>query len=288
MGYVNIESPLFEIVSKTKLFDNCTIYLSQKIMEEFKLKDYYIKILNKINNSNRKYSEIYYIFSEINKLDYLKELNFNFNNIKIFDFKYKGNENINNESLNNRLNILNLFQIEELTLEENKSVLNIIANVDELKELDLSFNKISNIKLKKCEFYKLEELQFFKKGIDEINILGNVICKELKEINLIWNKLSDIDALENIKCDKLEKLFLSQNKISDILILDKVNFKELKELNLAWNNISNIEVLKNVKFDKLEILFLNNNEISDINVLKDVNFKNLKILGLSKKYIYSI
>ena len=48
--YINIDSPLFEILSKTKAFDKIyTIYISQKNIDEFKLKDDYIKIFNKLN-----------------------------------------------------------------------------------------------------------------------------------------------------------------------------------------------------------------------------------------------
>ena len=41
--YINIDSPLFEIISKTKDFDkNYTIYISQKNIDEYKLKEDYI------------------------------------------------------------------------------------------------------------------------------------------------------------------------------------------------------------------------------------------------------
>ena len=59
---INIDSPLFEIISKTKDFDKYyTIYLSQKNIDECKLKNDYALIFNKLNTSNIKYSSIYYI-----------------------------------------------------------------------------------------------------------------------------------------------------------------------------------------------------------------------------------
>ena len=42
--------------------------------------------------------------------------------------------------------------------------------------------------------------------------------KELKELNLNKNKISDIKVLERIKFEKLEKIVLNDNKI------DKVKF----------------------------------------------------------------
>ena len=42
--YINIDSPLFEILSKTKYFDKkYTIALSLKNIDEYKLKDNYIQ-----------------------------------------------------------------------------------------------------------------------------------------------------------------------------------------------------------------------------------------------------
>ena len=105
--YINIDSPLFEILSKTKVFDKIyTIYISQKNIDEYKLKDDYIKAINNLNNSNIKYS-IYYIFNEKTKLDYLKELKINFNDIRRFEIIYNGNEIINNDYSNNTKNIIN-------------------------------------------------------------------------------------------------------------------------------------------------------------------------------------
>ena len=81
--------------------------------------------------------------------------------------------------------------------------------------------------------------------------------KELKELYLNSNNISDIKVLERVKFEKLEILNLGRNKISNnINQLENVNFKELKELNLYDNNISDIKVLERVKFEKLEKLDL--------------------------------
>ena len=65
---INLDSPLLAILSKTKVFDEMfTIYISQKNIDEYKLKDEYITIFNKLSNSNIKYISICYIFNEIKK-----------------------------------------------------------------------------------------------------------------------------------------------------------------------------------------------------------------------------
>ena len=182
-----------------------------------------------------------------------------------------------------------------------------------LKELNLQYNNISDIKvLENTKYEKLEILDLVNNKISDINILEKVKFKELKKLYLIYNNISDIKVLGNVKFEKLEILSLSRNKISDINILEKVKFKELKILNLGWNKISDInilekvkftelkelyllgnniwdiKVLKNVKFEKLEILDLNNNKISNINVLEKVKFKELKKLYLNENNISDI
>ena len=90
---INIDSPLFDIFSKAQNFDkNCTICIIQRNIDKYKLKYKYSGIFNKLNDSNIKYSSIYYIFERKEKIDYLKELNINFNNIKKLHLQYNSSE----------------------------------------------------------------------------------------------------------------------------------------------------------------------------------------------------
>ena len=190
---------------------------------------------------------------------------------------------------------------------KSKYILGIIfGNLSKRIELKLiKYNKILinklNITQKDFEnlYYKLlnEMNKKFKLDIKDIEVkvinlkndylgneilehLKNIYLKELKELNLFGNNISDIKVLEKFKFNKLEKLDIGSNEISDINILENVNFKELKELHLYYNNISDIKVLEKVKFEKLEKLNLSFNPISDINILEKVNFKELKELNL--------
>ena len=65
---INIESPLFKILSKTKNFKKSfIIYISQRIIDEYKLKDEYIKIFEELNNLNINYASIFYNLKDITK-----------------------------------------------------------------------------------------------------------------------------------------------------------------------------------------------------------------------------
>ena len=107
-----------------------------------------------------------------------------------------------------------------------------IENIDFNKEFIIKLNKLKLLSIISCKNIKLSEIS----------------NEELKELNLNFNKISDINILEKVNFKELKELNLSDNKISDINILEKVNFKELKELNLSGNKISDINILEKVNF----------------------------------------
>ena len=165
---------------------------------------------------------------------------------------------------------------------KNKRKLNIIKHNKKL---------IAKLEITKEDFKQYEILKSFKEkykiNIEDIDIIElklnnknicdegikNLVSLSLKELNnleIANNKISDIKLLKKASFKELIKLNLSSNKISDIKILEKVNFKNLKELNLSHNLISNINILEKVDFKELLKLDLSNNKISDINILEKV------------------
>ena len=146
------------------------------------------------------------------------------------------------------------------------------------------FNMKYNTNVINTHIMKID-LGFKEIGNEAVKELCNIEFKELKELYLNRNNISDIKTLKNAKFEKLEILQLSNNKISDINILEKTNFKELKILYLNSNNISDIKVLEKVQLEKLLILDLGYNQITDINALEKANFKELKQLNLSRNNI---
>ena len=92
--YINIDSPLFEIISKLSHFEkNYIIYISQKNIDEFNLLNEYIKLFDKLNKSNIKYVSIFY-FSDNNRIKYLKQLNIDYNKIIKLILQKNGIENL--------------------------------------------------------------------------------------------------------------------------------------------------------------------------------------------------
>ena len=111
-------------------------------------------------------------------------------------------------------------------------------NFKELKELDLSYNYIFDIKvLEKVKFGQLEILDLSLNKISNIDILEKVNFKQLKKLNLFFNNISNIEVFGKVNFEILEELDLSFNEISNIEILVKANFRELKIINLLSNNI---------------------------------------------------
>ena len=174
---------------------------------------------------------------------------------------------------------------------KNNKLFNIGLFLNEpIKKFIQSNDKNNEILLK--EFNEKYKLNIPNINVDNLNLIGkrignegfkdlvNIEFKELKELYLNENSISDINVLEKAKFEKLEIISFSGSQISDINVLEKVNFKNLKVLFFLNNKIEDIKVLEKVKFEKLEKLNLAENEILNINVLKKVNFKELKELYL--------
>ena len=81
--------------------------------------------------------------------------------------------------------------------------------------------------------------------------------KEIKELDLQNNNISDIKVLQNVKFNKIEILDLIINEITNINILKKVKFNKLKTFDLSNNKI-NKEIfnplLNNLKTKILEFI----------------------------------
>ena len=289
--YINIESPLLELVSKTKDFEKkYTIYISQKITKEFGLKEYKTSVFDKLNTENIKYSSISYIFEDITKLDQIKELNINYNNIKKMELIYNGNKAIISDEIKNKFKELNVFKnLKHLLLKGIKFELLEMVVFNELIKLNLSNNHIKDINaLKSVKFDSLEKLYLNDNEIKNIKVLKYCELNKLKELNLSYNYIQDINILEISNFNNLEILRLNNNKISDIKVLEICNFKELKELYLNNNKITRLDRLGRWNFKKLKILNISHNKISDIDILNNCSFVELKKLDLSHNNISDI
>ena len=128
-----------------------------------------------------------------------------------------------------------------------------------------------------------EKIELKNKGLEEINCIANY--KNVKILDLRWNKIKDVKPLENLK--KLEVLKINFNQIEDIKPL--LNLPNLRELWIHNNKISDIRGIgKLTKLEHLDVSFNPlKNGVEEISRLK--NLKRLELREVPKEivdYVY--
>lgn len=148
---------------------------------------------------------------------------------------------------------------------------------ESIEYLILNNNKISKI-LNLSEFKNLNEIDLSFNRINEIRIDDLV---NLDTLILSSNNLTDI----NFKSSSLTRLALDSNHISSLENLS--NFKNLNYLQLSRNTI---EIIKNtwLGLSSLNELDLSHNRISAIEESSFINLTNLKLLDLSSNKLERI
>lgn len=142
------------------------------------------------------------------------------------------------------------------------------------KELENIFRELElNIKIKNDAIKEFKEkfkyeingdedsLILRNKGIndDALKILSKIKLYNLKEIDLSFNNIKNLEYLENFSTKFLETLSLNDNKIEDINVLQKLDLKNLKLLNLQNNIIKDVKPLNEVNMPVLELLRIEGN-----------------------------
>lgn len=146
-----------------------------------------------------------------------------------------------------------------------------------LQELNLSFNKIAEIKnLNDLTFIK--KLDLWNNEITEVKWLDKL--KTLESLHLWYNKITDVNNLENLS--NLTSLKIQHNNIDNISWLQKLY--NLEELKMEFNNLDD-EDLKNIKdLKKLKIItvwenkWINKETIDKLNnfTLKNMDTSNMQ------------
>ena len=125
--------------------------------------------------------------------------------------------------------------------------------------------------MNKIRLNNLELKTFIEQNALDYCFLNNINPNDITELNLGFNKLTDISGIKLFK--NTEKLWLDYNKLTDISVLKYLNnLKELTILNLELES-DQIQYIKSLK--NLEILYCYNG-FKDMSVLKQIN-KNIKI-----------
>ena len=132
---------------------------------------------------------------------------------------------------------------------------NKVNSMEKKKEIKTNESSGSVSKSKSCkelEKYnvKSEKIELKNKNLEEISCI--LEYKNVKELDLRWNKISDLKPLE--KLEKLEVLKINFNQIEDVTPL--LNLKNLKELWLHNNNIKDIRGIGRLsKLNHLDVSF---------------------------------
>ena len=132
---------------------------------------------------------------------------------------------------------------------------NKVNSMEKKKEIKTNESSGSVPKSKSCkelEKYNVnsEKIELKNKNLEEISCI--LEYKNVKELDLRWNKISDLKPLE--KLEKLEVLKINFNQIEDITPL--LNLKNLKELWLHNNNIKDIRGIGRLsKLNHLDVSF---------------------------------
>ncbi len=126
-----------------------------------------------------------------------------------------------------------------------------------------------------ADLLTLTELRSINSGI--VSLAGLEYADNLRELNLRFNRISDVSALSGLR--NLRKLVLNNNQLEGISLLS--GLKDLQFLDLHGNKISNISPLSGMV--NLQKLILHDNRISDLGALSGM--KNLNFLDLFGNYI---
>ena len=218
-----LDSPLF----KEKLSKG-TIYILLRNDDYEKYKIEYNSILNK---KNIEYSSIYFMFD--NNINFIKEINIDFNKIKKITL-HKGHE----FKTNNDLIFKTLFSLNDIENNLISLTIRFRWNEDEFTQflgrkssgkVDTNlFEKINNFK--ELRYLYLISINFDKNVTIKLNSLKVLLCSGCENL-----------SLSGIICPKLRKLYYYNKGESNKIDYKNIDLKELKGLKeLYFNSEENI------------------------------------------------
>eukprot|EP00058_Branchiostoma_floridae_P016771 XP_002602259.1 hypothetical protein BRAFLDRAFT_76947 [Branchiostoma floridae] len=163
------------------------------------------------------------------------------------------------------------------------------ANLPQLQELDLSYNKIQMIR--ECEFVSLPQLQRLYLHSNQITMIQKgsfANLPQLQELSLSSNQITMIQAGTFANLPQLQELDLSFNKIQMIRECEFVSLPQLQLLYLDSNQITMIQAGTFASLPQLQLLYLDSNQITIIQAGTFANLPQLQDLSLSSNQITMI
>ena len=287
--HIDIYSPFFDILLETEFFGN--IFIIQFLMEiikKCKLKKDYISKFKELNKLNINYTSIDFYFDDDEDINFLKDCNINFNQLKklvirkqlfkktyneqlfksLFTLIHTANNlvylslNIPNKDIkisNDSFEFINNFKfLEHLELDSFEFATTFIFKIKTLKNLKLILCK--NITFEKDSLLQLKSL--YLDYNTDINLFLNMPALEEISLNFVVyiEKMIDLKSIKNLKFFEGEpKQFL----LLDCPLLEKVKLNKyinLEEQSKVIEKLCSLKLLKKI-YLTIEI---NNEQISQI------------------------
>ena len=256
---IEIYSPLFNTLSKNKIFENCTIIIPIYNIELYKLKDDYLYAFDKLNKSKIKYLNVAIYYKDFFDLQLVNDLKLNFNSLKELTIKNISSDISTSNLDNNFLNSLFSLNPNTNLLYFNLDMGDYSFKIDPISLINLSnFKSLENLSLKNIEF-----IQFFTLELNNIKNLKIIFCSKI--------------AFSEKLCLTLKKLYVYDSFIKFPSNLFK--FKQIEECHLINNerNHNNYfsKIIDFASFDNLKIL-----------TVEDIDFLHLNNKSLERVKIY--
>lgn len=226
------------------------------------------------------YNEISDVTS-LSSMKKLKEINFEFNNITNID-SISDSPNLSkiifyNNNITDISKLNNIPNLTSMYMAMNKIAdISSIKNFAKLTIVDFFGNEIKNIE-PVASLLQLTDLNLgYNKYIEDITPIKDL--KNIINLNLSTNNISDISIISNLKNTNLKDLYLYDNKIVNISPISSI--QTLETLDLSQNNISDVSSINSLSSGKLEYLKLSQNKIADISCIESLlNKPNLSFNG---------
>lgn len=204
----------------------------------------------------------------LDSLKVLKKLDLSRNFLTVFDFNLIKDSpvehlNLSSNYLSSIINYENDNTLTTLDLSNNLLISFELFQMQQLKSLDLSHNKLKNFKFSGSVQRRLIVLDLSFNNLKLISGMFNGL-ESLKSINLQYNHLITLPINTFEGLPKLNMLDLSQNNIQ-IRYGSFTGLDNLENLDLSSNKFIKIDFVKLMDLINLKVLIIDNNNIQSIN-----------------------
>jgi Leucine-rich repeat (LRR) protein len=159
---------------------------------------------------------------------------------------------------------------------------------EKIKEIELSDNRLEEVKIKHFISEKTNKISISRSHVNNIDLDGLEICKNLLSLSLKHNKIENIDLSSLRNMSELVALELSRNRLKGIDLTPLSSLYNLRLLDLESNDLKFVNLDPLIDLSNLQILRLGDNLIERINLKPLKNVKSLKTLRLTRNKLTEI